>query len=491
MISVLAIPTEQRTRLYEGFLVLLGAATVAGIVLKPELGLVVFVASAALWIIGLVGEALSGRCEPLILLWLAAFPLGYSFLSLPREGSIITLERVVTGFAFIGLFLKSGRLIRMPKELRRAGIAWLVFAVIAAITIGKSPNLLNSARYLLDAFVLPFFLAWCIVGGFDVRRWLPTMHTAVCIASSICAAVGAAEIVTGQDLLPVQNSVMFYAGGIARPNGPFAANDEFAMVGALSLFFLLFLRSALGPALSPGRRILHFVGITAALGTALMPMFRSVAITLLLTLIIDTFWVRRRTRRAWRVALTLSAIGLIFVAPLFLPQSLVEDRSGSENVYGRVAQFKQSLRLFADHPALGVGFMNFHSSVEGDSRYLDAYAGVTSLDSPHNNLTQVLAETGLLGFVPYVLAHILLVGAMWRLCQLSGSGPLVFKCFIYLFLGYWITGLTESSGYTPVNIICLFMIAVIYKYALTASDSSEHAELQTAPGSLRVPARVF
>ena len=168
-------------------------------------------------------------------------------------------------------------------------------------------------------------------------------------------------------MLPVQNSVMFFAGGIARPNGPFAANDQLAMVGALSIFFLLFLRAALGPHLTAGRRLLHLAGLAASLGTALMPMFRSVAITLLLALIIDTFWEQKSSRRAWRVVLTTSSIGLIFVAPLFLPAMLVQDRSGGDNLYGRLAQLKQSLHVFLDHPALGATYRNITLSYSFDA----------------------------------------------------------------------------------------------------------------------------
>jgi len=352
---------------------------------------------------------------------------------------------------------------------------------------------LNSARYLADAFLLPLLLVVCVIAGFDVRQRLPSIHTAICISSTICAAVGAAEIATGQDLLPVQNSVMFYAGGIARPNGPFAANDQFALVGAVSFFFLVFLRAALGPNVTLGRRMLHFVGITAALGTALMPMFRSVAITLLIALVIDSFWKQKPNRRAWRVVLIVISVVVIFGAPLFLPSMLLEDRSGSGNVYGRIAQLKQSFHVFADHPAFGVGFLNFQNAVAGNSIYVESYAGVASLDSPHNNLTQVLAETGLLGLVTYVLAHIFLFRTAWQLRRSSSSGPLVWRSCIYLFLCYWITGLTESSGYSPLNVIYFSMIALIYKYALTAPDLNvnEHREFQTSERVFTAPARVF
>jgi O-antigen ligase len=311
----------------------------------------------------------------------------------------------------------------------------------------------------------------------------------VCISSIICAAVAAAEIVTVQDLLPNGDSVMFYAGGIPRPNGPFSSNDVLALMGAVSFFFLLFLRAALGPNLSAGRRILHSIGLAAALGMALMPMFRSVAITLLLALIIDTFWEQRTSRRVWRVVLMLASIGMIFIVPLFAPK-VFEDRSSSENAYGRIAEFEQSLRVFVDHPLLGVGFQSFNNYVAGEPRYVASYAGVSSLDTPHNTLAEILTETGIVGFVPYVMAHVLLLTAMWQLRQLSRSGYLVWKYYVYLFLSYWITGLTESSGYGYLNLWYMFVVAVSCKYALTEPNLIPPPEVAVPDEAFSAPARI-
>jgi hypothetical protein len=146
MNSVLTIPAGQRARLLEALYVLVAAMALAGFILKPTLALVALVAVGAVWFLGLAGEALSGRLEGIILVWLAVFPLSYYFFSFPREGSIITLERVVILIALTGLFLKSSSLIALPKELRRFGIAWLSFIAIAGTTLGKSSNILNSAR---------------------------------------------------------------------------------------------------------------------------------------------------------------------------------------------------------------------------------------------------------------------------------------------------------------------------------------------------------
>jgi O-antigen ligase len=279
---------------------------------------------------------------------------------------------------------------------------------------------------------------------------------------------------------------MFYAGGVPRPNGPFESNDALALAGAVCFFFLLFLRATLGPNLSAGRRILHYIGLAAALGMALMPMFRSVMLTLLLVLIIDTFWEQGATRRAWRAVLMSASVGLIFIAPLFAPR-VFEDRSSSENAFGRIAEFEQSLRVFVDHPVVGVGFWNFHEFVAGEPRYTASYEGVSSLDSPHNNLIEVLTETGILGFAPYVIAHVLLLLAMWQARQLFSSGRLMWKYYVFLFLSYWITGLTESSGYSPLNLYYILAVTTFYKYALTDPDSIQSREVQVPDEAFSVP----
>jgi O-antigen ligase len=269
----------------------------------------------------------------------------------------------------------------------------------------------------------------------------------------------------------------YAGGGIPRPNGPFASNETLALIGAVSFFFLLFLRAAIGPKCSGGRKVLHCIGLAAAIGMALMPMFRSVILTLLIVLIIHTFWEKKTTRRAWRVAIILACAGLIFIVPLLMPEEVIEDRTSGQNIYGRIAQLEQSLQVFLEHPILGVGFYNFGSVVAGELRYRASYSGVYSVDSPHNNLTQVLAETGVIGFVPYIMAHIMLLTAMWQLRQLSPSGRLAWKFYVYLFLTYWITGLTESSGYSPLNLVYLFAVCVSYKYVTTDLDLMQPVEM--------------
>jgi O-antigen ligase len=467
-----------------------GAVAVAGLTLLPNAGLLALGAFATLWFLAVLCEVFEGRIGGLLTFWAALFPLG-SLMLFPPIRTIVTLDRVVLLLAFIGLFMVNpNTLAAIPKALRLTGLAGLAFIAVAGLTLRESQDVAGSGRVLVENFVEPFLFGWIVIAWFDVRRRLPTLHTAVCISSIICAPIAAAEIITGEDLLAAGNSTMFYAGGIARPNGPFAADDLLALVGGISFFFLLFLRAAMGPRVSAVRRALHCIGLAAALGNALMPMFRSVWLTLFLVLIIDILWERKTTSRAWRAGLVLASVGLIFAGGVYAPD-VFQDRSDAMNILGRAAQLEQSLAVFAEHPLLGVGFSNFNRVVAGENRYRASYQGVSSVDSPHNNLTQALAETGIFGFVPYLMMHIVLLLALWQLRESSGSGFLVWKYFIYIFLTYWITGLTESSGFGGLNIWYGFAIAVFYKYGLTAPDSQAPAEAEPAGQCFRAPQRTF
>ncbi|PYV17756.1 MAG: hypothetical protein DMG21_07305 [Acidobacteria bacterium] len=487
---MVSISTQQRTRISVAAVFLGGAIVVSGLVLTPKAGLLVLGGGALLGLLAVIIHVCQGRIDGVMLMWAAFFPLG-SLVMFPRERSIVTLERVVVLLACVGLsWVKPSRLVSIPVSLRRAGLACLAFIAVAGATLVKSPDRLSAGRLLSDSFLIPLLFGWCVIAWFEVRRCLRAIHTAVCVSSIICAAVAAAEIATGKDLLPIEGSKLYFSAGIARPNGPFASNDQLALVGGLSLFFLLFLHAALGPNLSAGRRVLHVLGTAAAIGNALTPMFRSVALALMLALVIDTVWEKKTSRRAWRGALILAFAGLIFSVSAFAP-AVFEDRSSAANVYGRLAEGEQSLRVFRDHPLVGVGFSNFNRFVSDDPRYEASYDGVSSVDWPHNNIATALTETGTLGFIPYMLTHVFLLVAFWRLGSRSSAGSLVWKYSVYMFLTYWLTGMTESTGFELLNAWYAFVLAVCYKFALTEPDPSLPTKAQVPVDGLSASARIF
>jgi O-antigen ligase len=450
-------------------LILLAAAVVSALVLVP----MAWIGVAALLGVGvvlyLIAATLDGKIEVLLLFWIAVFPLGYYFVSFPRTRAIVTLDRIIVAALLLGMCLASARKpTQLPEELRRLAVVWGCFVLGASVSLAKVADVLYSARTVFDGFVLPSFVAWCVIRNFDVRRHLAALHAMASLMVMYVAAIGAAEMALGTALMPLPGSGLYFAGSILRPNGPFPSNGSFALISLISFFFLLFLRRALGTRMSWWQRLLHIAGVASALAMALMPLFRSVGITLLLILLLDMYFNRNVRNLVARLALLGCAVAALVIVSVKVPDAY-EDRSDSGNLYGRIAEQKQTFQLFKMHPFTGAGINNFYNAVEGHNQFVGVYKGAESVDWPHNNLGAILAETGLTGFVPYVAAQVLLIMAFRRLCPLrTQQSRTAWIFFFYVFLSYWVTGLSLTTGYSSeLNLWYLFVLMVLYKYAIT------------------------
>ena len=75
--------------------------------------------------------------------------------------------------------------------------------------------------------------------------------------------------------------------------------------------------------------------------------------------------------------------------------------------------------MFVHHPVFGVGVGRFFST---SAEYLSpAFRSVVPSENAHNNFLQVLAELGIVGFVPFVWLIGAVVVVVWRRRR---SGPL-------------------------------------------------------------------
>lgn len=439
-------------------------------ILKPVLGLglIGMVAGIAV-IVYLLVTILSGTVGPAILTWVLIFPLGYYFLSFPREKSIVTLDRVLVIVLLLAAGFASQRMSDpLPPPLRRCAIAWIIFLVSAAASLTHASNLLVSGKLLIDAFCLPALLGLCVLRTFDTRRYATALHTAACVMAFYAMCIGVAEEIVKEDLLPLPGSGIGFAGSLTRPNGPFSTPDSLALIGAITFFLLLFLRSTMKEPLPLWRSLLHGTGVLASLGMALMPMFRAVYIGLLVPLLVETWTTRNARRKMAGLALLMICAITVVLVSVFAPDTF-EDRSQPGNIYSRMAQQRQTLQVFLAHPFLGVGLGRFTETVQGDSRYLASYQGIEAPESPHNNLGQIATETGLLGFVPYVIAQIYLVITFREASKRqSRDSQIVWKGFLYLFLCCFIQGMTASSSFNAdVNLWYIFAISIFYKYYMT------------------------
>ena len=458
-------------KLWSRWYLLLFLPVAAALLFLPKLWVLAAagVIAACMLAVFIAASVLHGRVEDLVLGWVLVFPLGYYFLTFPRERSIFTLDRAFIALLLVAIVFRSRRqAFPLPLPLREAGIAWALFLAAALVSVRLAANPLGNAKELLDVFALPAVFAWYVVRDFPVRKHLAALHHLICLMTVYVAAIGFVEMVTGQDLMPFPTGIFLIEDtGFARVNGPFATNNSFGLIGLLSFYLLLFLGRALGTRMRVWERGLHAVGLISALTIAVLPMFRSMLVTLALILIIEFFLNKKFAVRATVAGMVLLA-GLGFLVFKRRAPAVFEYRvSDPSDIYARIAQQRQTLDLFRTHPIGGVGWGDY-MEVAYDSSDV-SYNGVSSVGSAHNTIGAVLVETGLSGFLPFVAAQFLLLRVFWRLRRRGGhDARLASTLFLYVFLSYWITGVSLTSGYySDVNMWYLFVVAVLYKFAVT------------------------
>lgn len=453
------------------FWYLLFVPAVAAMMLLSKMQVLIVAATVigCLTAIVVVASSLHGRVDGFVLAWVLLFPLGYYFLTFPRERSLFTLDRALLGL-LLGAVLFGSQSLRTPisRTLKNSAIAWALFLLTTLIGLRMTSNPLGNTKQLVDVFVLPGILAWYLIRTFEVRKHLATIHWLTCVMSIYVAGIGLAELVTGQDLLAFPTGIFLVEEtGFTRVNGPFATNNSFGLIGLISFCFLLFLRRAIHDRMPFWQRFLHAAGVTASLTIAILPMFRSILITLALIILFELYSSKRTGARAVMVALILlGALGGLALKKL-APEVFEYRVSDPSDVYARVAQQRQTLQLFASHPLEGVGWGNYMDVASNFSE--TSYNGVDSVGSAHNTLGAILAETGLLGTLPFVTSQVLMFLAFWRLRRWGTCDAMLASiCFLYIFASYWITGVNLTSGYySDINMWYLFAAAVIFKFAIT------------------------
>ena len=105
----------------------------------------------------------------------------------------------------------------------------------------------------------------------------------------------------------------------------------------------------------------------------------------------------------------------------------------------------------------------------------ESFHQVGPLDSPHQILGTVLAETGVLGFIPFVASQVFLVIAFWRLKKLKPrGGAMVWPFFLSILIIYYGMGMEETiHQYSDSNLSFIFAVACLYKYGRTEPPTAQ------------------
>lgn len=167
-------------------------------------------------------------------------------------------------------------------------------------------------------------------------------------------------------------------------------------------------------------------------------------------IIVSAFFLMTRGNPAWEGV------------PLFGRLSVSGLRAGP-----RLIAWQAGLAAFADRPLLGWGFENFTYGFNAhyDPRLLRYGFGETSFDKPHNIFVQLLSETGIFGFVAYL---VLLFFLFRRARHAPWLSALLIACLVQNFFAF-----DTLVSYIP--------FAVILAYASFRGDASPDSARSFAP----------
>ena len=366
----------------------------------------------------------------------------YPFLRV-GEPAWVTFDRVWIGA--IGIWVLYDLIARRDRPRSRAADLVVAAAVLFVVTFGLRAALtpedrLTVIKVWFDAIVLPVVLLLAARQLIGSMRDLKLLFGALAMTGALLSLIGLAEFAFGFELATRSGGTPFYDRHIdlVRVSGPHASTETYA------LSLLICLAATLCTLRLRGDGVLSLAAAVAVLELAAIGItfFRAawLAALVIIVLMFGLPFVRARPRPRVVVALVL---GLAVVAFGLIQSDAVSTRlSDSDNVAGRLATWGQDLNVFGTAPVFGVGVERFTSATTDETNVV--VSGVHALDNPHNSYLGLLAEQGIVGFIPFALLTVV----VWRLIRAvrkvasTQEARYVALCLTGVGVAYLITSLT-------------------------------------------------
>jgi hypothetical protein len=405
-------------------MIILGA-----LVLAPALGYLaakrnplyaLIAAAVPLLLVGVMAILLRLRLAPLLILFVAAFvPISFP----TGTGSRLVLSLALT-MLFAGLWLVRMWLVEKRFHLRRApvNVPLLAFMVTVCISLVWSNVFMDPLVFLSRSF--PFV----------------QLASAVVMIMLPGALLMAANLLDSLNLLKVMVIIMLVAGvvGLIRQYNladlPFNVGGLFTMwVITLSAGFAMF-----GRHLSWVWRglLLALAGLWVYWGVVVHISWVSGWLPGMVTIVVLTFL--RSKKQA--VALAIVAYAAVTINQTYFAKSVGAEESESGGT--RLAAWEQNWKVTSQHLLFGTG-------PAGYAAYYMSYFPTEAM-ATHSNYIDILAETGIVGFMSFVAIFFTQAWVGYRLCRrLKGRGDFTealancllagtVGCVVALALGDWL-----------------------------------------------------
>jgi len=359
----------------------------------------------ALVIVGALALTLPAIGDAAILTWVVLEVVAYPFVRAPQTQTILTFDRVWI-MGLVGVLFVVPR--RFPAS-RATRFVWVSFAVFVAAFgvrafLTRTPDLSPQVTWF-DAILLPFILF--LVG----RRLLGTVESRVrlagafAISGTVLGAVGIWERISGSELASLSGGLprVDFQLGVIRISGTYNVPEVFALNLLICLGMTCYWLQVRGR----NARLLGSVAVAVQAAAIGLSLFRAAWVGVLVIVIASFGFRPKRGMRALVTVGLVGLAGLFVIVPLEHTQAGATRLNDTANVDTRFATYLVGYHLFRQAPLFGVGVDQFPSFAPTAGQ--ERFHGIANQIYPHSSYVAVLAEDGLLGFIPFLLLNVAIV----------------------------------------------------------------------------------
>jgi hypothetical protein len=347
---------------------------------------------------------------PVVVVWPIAATFGY-LVQVPKAHPILTFDRLWIGGMLAYILVEHRRVERTPAtRMLLVALIWLAVS-FGLRSVATQAGTVGPVATWVNAILLPpiLFVAserYCLGGRGRVMR----LAGSLMIAGGILGGIGVAQRIWGFEFATLTGGTVRFDDVVdqTRVSGPYPAPEPFALTLIICFAATLYWIQLRKRGSAYWWAVLIAGLELAAIGFSL---FRAAWIGAILV-VIASFGIRPgRIGRTFAVTSLVAVVGLAVAAQLEQNKTFAARATNTDNIYGRLATYEQGIQIFRSAPLFGIGVDQYHRVSE--DREPAVVAGVESITYPHNSYIGLLAEQGLVGFLPLLLVSY----AVWRLLR--------------------------------------------------------------------------
>lgn len=309
-------------------------------------------------------------------------------------------------------------------------------------------NRANDLEYVLletvPALIMYFMLYLLVVNLVKDQETVKKIFLLFTIVASGLALFGIAQYFKGETLFhPEMGKFAAFDVGsqsVIRVIGVFRNPNAFAYT------YVLVIPLMVGILLTAKRRLYRWI-IIGLLGICTFCLLLTYSRSAFLALLVSVFIFIISSSIKWRQKITaiMGFLGIFIMLHIFLPDIFnvlryrIVFAAQSTGIQQRIELVKGGIDTFLTYPFIGGGTGNA-------SIILGKYTHRFRCD-PHNNLTAVLIETGLLGFIPFVLIFVnftkKVMNAIYKTS--NQNSRIILVSILASIWGYFVNGLFHTS----------------------------------------------